>query len=138
MANYKTAFGSFLKTEDLQGKACRLVIEAICNEEINGDHGKEKKLVARFAGKDKGLVLNRTNADSIAEIAGSEDTDDWAGVQIVLFPDKTKFGGKTVDCVRIRAPQVSGAAGQRFVEPKVLQAAPPVLEDEFDSSDVGF
>jgi hypothetical protein len=131
LANYKTAFGSFLKTEDLQGKACRLVIEAICNEEINGDHGKEKKLVARFAGKDKGLVLNRTNADSIAEIAGSEDTDDWAGVQIVLFPDKTKFGGKTVDCVRVRAPQANGAAAKPV-------PAPAQVEDEFDSSDVGF
>jgi hypothetical protein len=131
MANYKTAFGSFLKTEDLQGKACRLVIEAICNEEINGDHGKEKKLVARFAGKDKGLVLNRTNADSIAEIAGSEDTDDWAGVQIVLFPDKTKFGGKTVDCVRIRAPQANGAA-------KPVPAPAPVENETEDYSDVGF
>jgi hypothetical protein len=131
MANYKTAFGSFLKTEDLQGKACRLVIEAICNEEINGDHGKEKKLVARFAGKDKGLVLNRTNADSIAEIAGSEDTDDWAGVQVVLFPDKTKFGGKTVDCVRVRAPQANGA-------PAKPVPVPAPVEDEFDSSDVGF
>lgn len=103
MPSYKTAFGSFLKHEDLQGKAIKVTIEEIRQEEINGDHGKEKKLVARFVGKDKGLVLNRTNADSIAEITESEDTDDWAGAVIVLYPDKTKFGGKTVDCVRVRA-----------------------------------
>lgn len=105
MANYKTAFGSFLKHEDLQGHAVRLTIEHVPTEEIRGEHGNEKKLVVRFAGKDKGLVLNRTNAESIAEIAGSDDTDDWSGVRIVLFPDKTKFGGKTVDCIRVRAPQ---------------------------------
>lgn len=101
--NYKTAFGSYLKHEDLQGKNVRLTIEEVANEEIKGDHGVEKKLCVKFVGKDKGLILNRTNADSIAEIAQSEDTDDWCGHQIVLYPDKTKFGGKTVDCIRIRA-----------------------------------
>lgn len=129
MSNYKTAFGSYLKTEDLQGKACRLVIDAIATEEIDGDHGKEKKLVARFAGKDKGLILNRTNADSLAEIAGSEDTDDWSGVTIALYPDKTKFGGKTVDCMRIRSPQTA----------KPKPPPPPAQElgidaNEFDDS----
>lgn len=124
--NYRTAFGSFLKFDDLQGKAARLTIEEVRTEEINGDHGKEKKLVARFVGKDKGLVLNRTNADSIAEIAGSEDTDDWHGVQVVLYPDKTKFGGKTVDCIRVRAPQAA----------KPKPAPPPVEEDaDFDTSE---
>lgn len=124
MANYKTAFGSFLKFEDLQGKTVRLTIDEVVTEEINGDHGKEKKLVAKFAGKDKGLILNRTNADSIAEIAQSEDTDDWAGHQVVLYPDKTKFGGKTVDCIRVRAPQT-----QKPVAP------PPPVEPVNDLTD---
>jgi hypothetical protein len=115
MPSYKTAFGSFLKHEDLAGKAVKVTIEEIRTEEINGDHGKEKKLVARFVGKDKGLVLNRTNADSIAEITDSEDTDDWQGAVIVLYPDKTKFGGKTVDCIRVRAAQ--GAAPKPKPEP---------------------
>lgn len=127
MSNYKTAFGSYLKTEDLQGKACRLVIEAITTEEIDGDHGKEKKLVARFTGKDKGLILNRTNADSLAEISGSEDTDDWAGVTIGLYPDTTKFGGKTVACMRIRSPQAT--------TPRQAQPPPPSIpESELDDS----
>jgi hypothetical protein len=131
MANYKAAFGKYLKTEDLQGKACRLTIDAICEEILDGDKGKEHKLVARFVGKEKGLVLNRTNADSIAQICNSEDTDDWAGQTIVLFPDQTKFGGKTVDCVRVRAPQANG--NTKPVPPPVT-----VLEDESELEDVGF
>jgi hypothetical protein len=128
--NYKTAFGSYLKHEDLQGKAVRLTIEEVANEEIKGDHGVEKKLCVKFAGKDKGLILNRTNADSIAEIAQSEDTDDWCGHQIVLYPDKTKFGGKTVDCIRIRAA-ANGA---------VRQAPPPPPEPvgELTDDDIPF
>lgn len=123
MASYKTAFGSFLKHEDLAGKAVKVTIEEIRTEEINGDHGKEKKLVARFLGKDKGLVLNRTNADSIAEITASEDTDDWSGAVIVLYPDKTKFGGKTVDCIRVRAAQAAP-------KPKPEPVAVPDFDDE--------
>lgn len=128
MPNYKTAFGSFLKTEDLQGRAVRLTIESVSSEEIDSDRGKEKKLVARFTGKEKGLVLNRTNADSIAEIAGSEDTDEWAGVTIALFPDKTKFAGKTVDCMRIRAVQANGKGKK--------PAPPPPPDPEPDTADV--
>jgi len=131
MSNYKTAFGSFLKTEDLQQKACKLVIESVGTEEIEGDHGKEKKLVARFAGKDKGLILNRTNADSIAEISGSEDTDDWAGQAIVLFPDTTKFGGKTVPCMRIRAPHTNGAKA-------APPPPPPAPVEELTDDDIPF
>lgn len=135
MPNYKTAFGSFLKTEDLQGRAVRLTIESVSSEDIESDRGKEKKLVARFAGKEKGLVLNRTNADSIAEIADSEDTDDWAGISIVLFPDKTKFGGKTVDCMRIRAVQANGS-GKKAAPPPPPPDPEPV--EELTDDDIPF
>jgi hypothetical protein len=102
MANYKTAFGNFLKTEDLQGRSVRLMVESVTVEEVKGDTGVERKLICHFAGKDKGLILNRTNADMLAVIANSEDTDHWAGAIVVLYPDKTKFGAKIVDCMRIK------------------------------------
>lgn len=118
MPSYKTAFGSFLKAEDLQGREVRVVIESVQMEELKNDNGKERKLVAHFVGKEKGLVLNRTNADSLSEIAGTEDYDEWSGTKVVLFPDKTNFGGKKVDCIRIRgavakpAPAVEREPGE--------------------------
>lgn len=105
MPSYKTAFGSFLKTEDLQGRAVRAVIEMVQVEEVKGDDGIEKKLVAHFVGKDKALILNRTNCESIEGIVGSDDYAAWAGHTVVLFPTTTKFGPKTVPCLRIRAVQ---------------------------------
>jgi hypothetical protein len=51
----------------------------------------------------KALPLNATNWDTIAEICG-EDTDDWPGGRIELYADKARMGGKTVDCIRVRAP----------------------------------
>ena len=108
--SYKTAFGSFLKTEDLQGRQVRVVIEAIRIEEVKGEDGTEKKLVAHFVGKDKALILNRTNCESIEQIVGSDDYVAWAGHAVVLFPTTTKFGAKTVPCLRIRALQAPVAA----------------------------
>lgn len=102
MPSYKSAFGSYIKAEDLQGRSIRVLIERVEIEEIKSDSGKEKKLVAHFAGKDKGLVLNRTNADALGHIFGTDDYEQWVGA-VVLFPDTTMFGGKQVPCVRVRA-----------------------------------
>ena len=106
MANYKTAFGSYLKAEDLQGKAIKATIEHVGLEDFKSDKGSEKRLVCHFAGKDKTLLLNRTNADALAAIFG-DDYDHWTG-PVVLYPDTTMFGGKRVPCLRVRA--VKGAA----------------------------
>lgn len=129
MPSYKTAFGSFLKTEDLQGRAVRAVIEAVQVEDVKGDDGIEKKLVAHFVGKDKALILNRTNCESIEGIVGSDDYAAWAGHAVVLFPTTTKFGPKTVPCLRIRAVQAAAPA----------PPPPPVREvGADDGEDVGF
>lgn len=115
MASYKTVFGSYLKSEDLQGKAVRITLERVELEDIKGNDGKtERKLVAHFTGKDKGLVLNRTNADSLSAIFVDEDYDNWSG-PIVLYPDTTMFGGKKVACIRIR--EHAGTAPPPPVEP---------------------
>ena len=67
MPSYKTVFGSFLKQEDLQGKAVRAVIGSVVMDDVkDNDSGKtEKKLVMHFVGKDKALILNRTNCEAL-------------------------------------------------------------------------
>ena len=42
-----------------------------------------------------------TNANSIARRYGDE-TDDWIGAKLELYGSVTTFGGKEVDCIRIR------------------------------------
>lgn len=99
----------FLKAEDLNGKRVAVKIKYVEMEKIGDD---DKKPVVYFSGKEKGLVLNKTNAGTIAEITGTEEMDDWSGQGIVLFPDKTSFQGKRVDCIRIAeaSPGVATAA----------------------------
>ena len=52
---------------------------------------KEKKDVVHFKGRWRPLVLNVTNAKSLAEILG-DDSADWVGGNVVLYPVETQTG----------------------------------------------
>ena len=92
-----SAFPSkYLKASDLAGMKVTVEIGE-CNMEDIGDGDKP---VLYFAGKGKGLVMNKTNASTISAQFG-DDTGDWMGKTIKLYPAKTQFQGQTVDCIRI-------------------------------------
>ena len=92
--------GSFLKAADLKGKMCKVVIESVDQELLRGDHGEEEKIVVTFKGRDKRLILNKTNATIIASIHG-DDTDDWSGKEIKLYSANVQFQGQIVPAVRV-------------------------------------
>ena len=91
--------GNTLKAEDLKGHTVKVTIE---NYELK-KFEDGAKLILSFAGKEKGLVCNKTNA-MIIQSAYGPDTDGWLGKTIEIYPDKTTFGGKLVDCLRVRVP----------------------------------
>lgn len=127
MPSFKTVFGSYLKQEDLQGRAVRVVVSTVAVEDLKGDGDKtEHKLIMHFVGKDKSMVLNRTNCEAMEAIVGTDDYAAWVGHTVVLFTDPTvKFGGKTVGGLRIRS-----AAAPAPPPPPV-----PVTESEFVDDD---
>jgi hypothetical protein len=90
-----------LKAADIKGKEVRVVIDRGEIEEMqDGEH----KPVIYFQNKEKGVVCNRTNADTLSETYG-DNTDAWAGRQAILFTTKTQNPqGRTVDGIRIRVP----------------------------------
>ncbi len=133
MPSYKTAFGSFLKTEDLQGRTVTVTISHVEMTTIKGQDGKadEHKLAAFFAGKDKALVLNKTRCEQLEAIFGTDDYDQWQGV-VRLVPGTTKFGGKTVGCVNIEAGRAQAA-------PKPVPVPVAAEEpEELDSDSIPF
>jgi hypothetical protein len=72
---------------------------------------KEKKDVIFFVGETKGLVLNRTNAETLAQALG-DDSDGWHGASAVLYAVKTPTG----DGIRIRVrsrPKTSSLSSRR-------------------------
>lgn len=96
----------------------------------------EMKPVIYFRGKDKGLVLNKTNANTIAGMYGP-DTQGWQGRGITLFPTQVDFQGRQVAAIRVRMqPPSNGGqqpAGDDWADnlpPATNQPAPDDMADE--------
>ncbi len=96
-----SAFPSnYLKAADLQDRNVMVKMDRVSLEKI----GDDEKPVLYFVGKEKGMVLNKTNASNIAVVYG-DDTTDWRDQELVLFPAMVDFQGKSVEAIRVRAPQ---------------------------------
>jgi hypothetical protein len=91
----------YIKASDIGNCEIKVTISHVKMEEL-GDE-REQKLVVYFQGHQKGLVVNVTNYDRIALIAGSEDTENWPGTTIVLCCELATFRGKTDPAVRVKA-----------------------------------
>ena len=65
--------------------------------------GEDTKPVLYFKGKEKGVVLNKTNANVLSDFYG-DDTDDWFDQPIILFSVMTEFQGKSTPGLRVRIP----------------------------------
>ena len=122
--------GQYVKAADLQGRAITATIENVLMEDM-GDDGK--KPVVHFQGASKGLVLNMTNANRLIEAMG-DDTDNWVGKQIELYPDRAEFRGKIVDAVRVRMPAGAVAATAAPAPAPVAQPAPQPAGNPLDQS----
>jgi len=132
--NIRQAFPSnFITHEDLQGQDVPVQIAGCRMEPVKQDAGPDKdKPVIYFVGHQRGLVLNVTNAMTIAGLYGDE-TDAWAGKWITLFPTSCQFGSKMVDCIRIRpfppqnaAPTAQGSTPQANGRPSQEPTSGPM------------
>ena len=93
----------YLMASDLpDGRDVRVVIDDVRMELM--EQQNEEKPVCYFQGKDRGLVLNVTNANTISAVLG-DDTEVWIGHTVMLFATTTSFAGRTVPCIRVRVPR---------------------------------
>lgn len=135
MPNVNDYFPSnYLKASDLQGRELVVTIERVEFEAVGRD--REMKAVVYFQGKQKGVVLNKTNAKKIIEISGSALTEEWPGTPIKIYPTETEFGGETVDCIRIKSAGKSAMRMTPTPPPPQRPTAP--LGDDLDDSDIPF
>lgn len=114
--NINQAFPSkYLSAGDLQGKEPTVVISHIVNEKV----GDDVKPILYFQNKEKGVVLNKTNAMTIAQMYGPE-TDAWQGQRITLITVWTDFQGKPVQAIRIKPvfPNPQAQVAQQMQAPQ--------------------
>lgn len=120
--NYLSLYDSdWLRFCDLQDKPRLVTIAKVAGGEIRNAQKKSKKPIVHFKEYAKPLALNKCNGKAIATLYTNE-TNNWVGKQVVLYPSQTQFGLETVDCIRVRAP--GGKA-----------AAPPPVDDESPQAD---
>jgi hypothetical protein len=107
----------YLSAVDLKGRSVVVTISKYSIEKF--DDGP--KPVLWFSGKEKGLCLNKTNANMIEELLGTDEMDDWKGKSITVYPTKVDYQGKRVDAIRVEDTLPTGG-----------KAAPPKPEPEPD------
>lgn len=124
--NINSAFSTSLKAEDLQGKKPILTIDRVEIEKF----GDDKKPVLYFIGKEKGMVLNRTNSNTITELMGTAETDAWHGHRIQLITAMVDFQGKRVPAIRVQAPMMPVAVAAPMPPPVAMPATAAMLTDD--------
>lgn len=79
-----------------------LTIKSVKREMITGTGGKKEECpVCHWQENQKPMILNVTNMKSIAKMYGPY-IENWAGKRVQIYASTTKFGGDTVECLRIR------------------------------------
>lgn len=107
----------YLTAGDLDGKSFTLTIHTVTLEEmVTHDNKKVQKPVCWFEKAQKGFVMNVTNARVIVALYGDE-TSEWSGKRITIYPTKVKAFGSFQDAIRVReeipaAPKPPAQAAQ--------------------------
>ena len=127
----------FLASEEFSDKDVTLTIKAVRIENLRMvDGGTEDKPILEFKKTDKKLVLNKTNAVTIAGMYGNK-AEKWVGKSITLFPTECQAFGKTVDCIRIRSSKPKSKPAPASSPGEDAKSEPvPVSAGEVEATDV--
>lgn len=118
----------YLSAEDLGDQNHTLKITHVAEDEIGG----KQKFVLFFSGQKKGLVLNKTNWNTIAKLCG-EDSDDWTGQTITLFPTLVDFQGEQVAAIRVRSSvRATITTGKQPSKPAAAASDDPRSDADMD------
>jgi hypothetical protein len=127
----------WLAAADLNDSDVTLTVSDVTQEMVGqGDNG-DMKWIVFFRERDKGLVLNKTNASSISSIYG-DDTDEWIGQQVVLYPTEVDFQGKKTEAIRVKEKAtrlLMQRAVKQAVQAPVKPRNAPVTQAEADRMD---
>lgn len=126
---------NFLRADDLQGKQVTVTISEITFEEIGQGRDKEEKLMIAFKGKEKKLVCNKTNANTISKLYG-DDTDEWIGKPITLVAREVEFQGDAVWAIRVSLKAPVSAEPTKPSKPAPAKQEPN--DDTVEEDDIPF
>ena len=119
-----------LRDEQGKAKAVRVTIDNVTTQEFEDNGVKVVKPIIHFAGKEKTLVCNRTNALRIIEAVGSDESDTWIGWSITLYPTMVDGPKGRVDAIRVDDRPGASKAPAKPV--RVAMATADAPDEHFD------
>jgi hypothetical protein len=122
----------YIKADDIQGQQVQVTIQSVNIEEIAD---REHKPVMRFIGKEKGMVLNKTNGMACAAIWGDESTA-WQGQRATLLAAPVMFQGKQVMGLQL-LPKLAERAQPGTADAPANQLAPAAQVMDRLAADIG-
>lgn len=120
--------GRYLSGDDLDEEVI-VTIDRVVMESFRDPRTRveTRKPVMYFQRAKRGLIVNRTNWRTVADLYGDE-SDNWTGKRIVLAPTMVDAYGKQTKAVRVRPT--------RPPEPHVTSAAPHTEAPQASPSDL--
>ncbi len=113
----------YIKSADLQGKEVPLIIDHVVMKDVGQANAPDIKPVVYFKGTEKGLILNKTNSNTVCEMYGYE-SDMWCDKPITLITIQTEYQGKPCLGLRVKINGTSTALPAAPVA-SPIGAAPP-------------
>lgn len=117
-----------------EGREVTVTIASVKGGELIAQGGrKSKKPIIMFEGKEKGLIVNKTNGKAISGMYGPIISD-WPGKRVTLYKAQTQMGADLVDCIRIRPqiPQKKTGAEETKLSEGPPPETPETLGDDAD------
>lgn len=95
----------YAKGEDLKGREVTLTISRVSTERMRPSPNKpeEDKFVIYFQETQKGVILSMTLAKQIAQAIGSEETNQWPGRRVTIYPENINVAGVQRIAIRAKA-----------------------------------
>jgi len=87
----------WLHADDLKGKAVTVKIARVDLEVFHTPGGKERPaLVLSFEKAKRRLILNKTQANALVRVLGTERLAEWPGKAVTLAPGQAPNGKQTI------------------------------------------
>ena len=119
--------GRYLSGDDLDGEVI-VTIDRVVMESFRDPRTRQesRKPVMYFQRAKRGLIVNRTNWRTVADLYGDE-SDNWTGKRIALAPAMVDAYGKQTKAVRVRPtrpPEARATNATPIAEPAVSPSNP--------------
>jgi hypothetical protein len=103
-ADYFKTESKYFRASDFTEEIIGTIGSVESAEFKNDDGSAAVKPVLHFQDQPQALVLNKTNFTALSLMFG-EDTNDWIGAKVALYPSRVEFKGKVMPTIKVkRAP----------------------------------